>query len=246
MGNLVHNLSILSIVLVAVCAEFPAGIQKCHYGDSQCIKETTMKIINNFPGGIKDVNIPSIDPQFYDKIELKRNLGAVNLQLVLSNVNLYGFSKADILQMDGFTEDPKKLQVHFKVKKIEIIGDYKLRGEFLLFPMTGDGKSNNTLLDFDFFWNGTVKLIEKNNQKYLKLENYKARFTTSRIFFFFDNLFGGDKALAKSANEFFNENWKIFFDAMKPLLFKLTGQFFGSLLNGPFSKIPYTEFFLAE
>uniref|UniRef100_A0A7G3AJ96 Putative hemolymph juvenile hormone binding protein n=1 Tax=Lutzomyia longipalpis TaxID=7200 RepID=A0A7G3AJ96_LUTLO len=247
MGNSVYIFSLLFTLSSLTSAQFPPGIEKCHYGDSECIIQTASKIIVNFPRGIKEIGLPSIDPQFHEKIDLKRNLnGALNLQLFLRNVNLYGFSTAKILQMDGFTKEPKKLQVHFKADKLEVTGDYKLRGEFLLFPMTGEGKTNNTMLDFDFYWNGTVKLVEKDNEKYLKLENYKARFTTTRIFFFFDNLFGGDKALAKSANEFFNDNWRIFFDAMKPLLFKLVGQFFGTILNEPFSKIPYNNFFLED
>ncbi|GAB0088221.1 hypothetical protein DMENIID0001_026140 [Sergentomyia squamirostris] len=172
--------------------------------------------------------------------------GPINMQMLYRNMSIFGYSKAKILKIEGFTKDPTKIQIHFTLNKISIISDYKLKGQILLFPMEGAGKSNNTMLDWDFYWNATVKLVEKNNEKYLKLEKYNTRFTTSRIWFFFENLFNGDQTLGKTANDFFNDNWEFLFNEMKPILFKTAGKFFSTLVSIPFSKIPYKEFFQEE
>lgn len=67
-----------------------------------------------------------------------------------------------------------------------------------------------------------------------------------RIFFNFENLFGEDKALSQSANDFFNDQWTLFWDEMKPLLFKMSGKFFTAIFSQPFTDIPYRELFLED
>ncbi|XP_059610154.1 protein takeout-like [Phlebotomus argentipes] len=245
MERFVIVLSALIVLFHKAYAEFPPGIQKCRYGDSKCLRETASHIIKNFPGGIKEMNIQSIDPLFYDKIDVKKTTkGVLNIQLNLIDIDVYGFSNANILEIEGFTENPTNLYIHYTLDKVKVIGDYKMRAQILLFPMEGEGKCNYTMLDWDFKWNATVKLIEKDNQKYMKLLNHKTQFTTSRMYFHFDNLFNGDQALGQSANDFFNQNWQLFYDEMKPIMFKLSGKFFSSLVIEPFSKTPYKDFFL--
>ncbi|XP_055684512.1 protein takeout-like isoform X2 [Lutzomyia longipalpis] len=244
--SFVYKVPILFGILSLSFAELQ-GIKKCHYGDSACILETASTIIANYSNGVKELGIPTIDPLVYETADVKKiSSGALTAQLYLKNLKVYGYSTAKIYKIEGFTENPTKLEFHYKIPKITLSADYKLRGEFFSIPLNEQGKMNDTILNYDYFWNGTVKLVERNNEKYMKLENYRTKFTTSRIYFNFGNLFNGDKVLGDSANEFFNKNWKILFDTMKPILNKITGQFFGNLVSEPFSKIPYKQFFLED
>jgi len=47
------------------------------------------------------------------------------------------------------------------------------------------------------------------------------------------NLFGGNQELERSANELFNENWRVLFDVLRPVL----TQTFDTVLLDRFSKI---------
>lgn len=60
-----------------------------------------MNVIQNFPGGIKEMNLDSFDPLFYEKIDLKKESnGPLSLRMNFRNVNVYGFSRAKILKIE--------------------------------------------------------------------------------------------------------------------------------------------------
>lgn len=90
------------------------------------------------------------------------------------------------------------------------------------------------------------KAVTKNNKRYLKAENTKLTFTTSRLIFNLGNLYNGDKALGDGTNLFLNENWSDVFNELKKNVFDAFSQIVESVLNNIFAKVPYDELFVKE
>lgn len=87
------------------------------------------------------------------------------------------------------------------------------------------------------------KKIEKNGKIYMKPENTKLSFTTTRIYMRLDNLYNGDKILGESTNAFLNENWNEVFPEIRKSVFDALSQIVEYYMTNIFTKIPYDELF---
>lgn len=87
------------------------------------------------------------------------------------------------------------------------------------------------------------KKIEKNGQIYMKPENTKLTFTTTRIYLRLDNLYNGNKILGESTNVFLNENWNEVFSEIRNSVFDALAQIVEHYMTNIFTKIPYNELF---
>lgn len=112
------------------------------------------------------------------------------------------------------------------------------------------------------------KKVEKNGKVYMKPENTRLSFTTTRIYMRLDNLYNGDKvhinfeksdhfrkyylhqiflyflqALGESTNAFLNDSWNEVFPEIRKSVFDALSQIVESYLSNVFTKIPYNELF---
>ena len=83
-------------------------------------------------------SLPSIDPFFLSSVYINRSIGAFNVEGRISNSYVRG---AKFFTIKKVRLDPKKLVgytlLHFP--KIEIKGQYDLKGTVLMFPLMNKG-----------------------------------------------------------------------------------------------------------
>lgn len=60
----------------------------------------------------------------------------------------------------------------------------------------------------------------------------------------FENLFGGDKLLGTTMNQFLNENWQDILNELKPVLRKAIAKIVKGIVNPVFGKFAYNDLFL--
>ncbi|GAB0088222.1 uncharacterized protein DMENIID0001_026150 [Sergentomyia squamirostris] len=235
----------ISLAFVVISAKFPENVKKCHFGDSPCLIESSENVLRTSGNGNRGLGLIPIDPLHVDKVDIKQNEGGpVSISLFFKDIILKGLSQLKVYKMDGFDRNPRKIEMRARVDKLVLDANYKAKGQILVLPINGEGKCRLTFDNWDAGWKFSVNTITKNNKEYVKVDNSKLFFNTTRLHMYFENLFNGDKALSDNMNQFLNENWNILLTELMPSLTEAISQVLQGVISGPFSKIPYNELFL--
>lgn len=198
-------------------------------------------------GGIKELGVLPLEPFLIDKMEISQQADSpVNLEMVYTNIQMYGITGNKIQSIKGFDKDPLKSKVEISMfnEQFNFISDYDLNGRVLVLPVQGKGRCNLTFEGIDSTIKFTPKVVSKNGKDYLQIKKMVFHIKPSNLIMHFDNLFNGDKALTKTINEFLNQNWREIFDELRVVLDKSFGQVMQSIIDSVFIKIPYSELFL--
>ena len=127
---------------------------------------------------------------------------------------------------------------------MEFVGDYVMDGRILLLPITGQGKSNVTLVDLTTRHELTGEPVVKDGETYMRIKKYKVKFEPKLVKLYFENLFNGDKRLGDAMNSFMNDNWEIIFQELKGAYEDTFGYVFKEITNKLFTKVPMNRIFL--
>ncbi|XP_055681652.1 uncharacterized protein LOC129789028 [Lutzomyia longipalpis] len=233
------KLFLLSLAFVVISAKFPTNVKKCSYGDSQCLIQSSEEVLRSAGNGFPGLNLIPIDPLRVDKVDIRQNSESpVNINLFFRDIILNGLSQLKVYKMQGFVENPRKIEMRARLDKLVLNANYKARGRILLLPINGEGKCNLTFDNWDAGWRFTVNKVEKNNKEYVKVENSKLFFNTTRLHMDFENLFNGDRALSDNMNQFLNENWNVILTELKPARLMLFPKFYKMSLVDPSPRFP--------
>lgn len=147
------------------------------------------------------------------------------------------------------------LGYHVRTSKLNITCNYKLKGHILLLNLNSMGILTSNLgkyLKFSITYFSFIHSVssQDNLEFYVALKmqpkqgvdglafmNVTAIKTEivriDKIRVNLTNLFGGNRELERSANDLFNDNWRVLFDVMRPVL----TQTFDTILLDRFTKI---------
>ncbi|XP_014278509.1 protein takeout [Halyomorpha halys] len=232
-----------------ICSlSLPGGIKKCKNDKTlnDCIQKQSKAVTNALSKGDPKFGIPVVDPLFVPKIEQTQGGGtkSISLNLTLENINIFGFSKSEIVKTD-FDTSKKFLSLTFKVPKLKLVADYNMNGKFLVIPITGQGKVTVIMDNVEVVSTVIYKLEKKKGAEYAVFDpNPRLTYTTTKANYNLENLFNGDKALGDATNKMLNENWKEFTDAMGPGIAGGIGKVYGLVLSKMTSSMPFKELFL--
>ncbi|EDW83868.2 uncharacterized protein Dwil_GK13451 [Drosophila willistoni] len=240
-------LPILTLVLCqAVHAKFPDDPKACKYGDAACM----VKFMNNLikEKGIQgddDLNLLKLDPFPVAKMNIKQGGDSpVNIDLTFTNNDIIGLSNLKFKKAKGFGKDlAKKHELLFHAPSLRLEGPYDIKGQVLVLPISGSGKSNITLVKPDFIASFVGKPVVKDGQTYMEATNFKLNTKAERLWYFFGNLFNGDKALGDNMNAFLNDNWHAIFLECQESVQAAFSEVFQNIITTVFSKYPYEKFF---
>ncbi|XP_055679564.1 protein takeout-like [Lutzomyia longipalpis] len=241
--------SVVALIFICVCnaAQFPENLEKCRYGDSNCLTQVTQSIIKDHYNGLPELNLVQLDPVTIKTIAIENSGNrAVNIRLVFHNVTLHGLKDITITRITGFPEDfdGAKNEIEFSAPVFQLIGQYRINGRVLILPIQGNGQSNSTLENVKIRLRFTGRKMSKDGQDYLQTNNTKITMTSTKLWMNFENLFNGDKVLGDTTNAFLNENWMDIFNELKPNISKSYAAAIQTIINKVFAKFPYKEYFL--
>jgi len=89
----------------------------------------------------------------------------------------------------------------------------------------------------------TGKPYEKDGEIYMEATNLKLLAKPERLYYYFSNLFNGDKALGDNMNAFLNDNWEAIFKEVQNSMQSAFSEIFQAIISKVFSKYPYAKFF---
>ncbi|SPP83811.1 blast:Protein takeout [Drosophila guanche] len=264
------GLTLVLSLAVAVHADFPDDPKPCKYGDTECFVEFCNRLITEkATEGDDSLNLIQLDPLIVDKMVLKQgaNGSPVNIDLTFTNNKLYGnkdlrFKKMRYVlryfQMEanriyiyllhrGFGKEiATKHEMVMSSKVFSLVGEYAIKGQVLVLPISGTGYSNMTLMGSDVKISFTGKPVEKNGEMYMEASDLKYTVKPKDQHFYFTNLFNGDKTLGDTMNTFLNENSAAIFSETKESIEKAFSAVYEPLITRVFSKYPYAKYFAAE
>lgn len=148
----------------------------------------------------------------------------------------------------GFDRNPENDQheVHCRVPKLTIKGNYKVNGRVLVLPIQGDGKATIVLTNVDIDMKIKFKTIVKKGQEYIQIDAFKLIFDAENMKIQLTNLFNGNQALADSMLQVLNENWRDLLQELRPAITFAFEEIVKSIANRIFNKVPYYELFLKD
>lgn len=83
------------------CIEHLASdLQRCHYGDTECLKSIIPEYIQKLKNGRRDLNFVPLDPLQVDEVNIVQGAQSpVNINLKFRDMQCYGLSSAKILKV---------------------------------------------------------------------------------------------------------------------------------------------------
>ncbi|XP_041450951.1 protein takeout isoform X1 [Drosophila obscura] len=244
---------IVALVLclaVAVQADFPDDPKPCKYGDTECMVKFCNKLITDkATEGDASLNLVQLDPMTVDKMVLRQgaNGSPVSIDLTFTDNKLYGNKDVRFKKMRGFGKEiATKHEMVMSSKVFSLVGNYSIKGQILVLPISGSGYSNMTMIGADVKISFTGKPVERNGEIYMEASDLKYYLKPKSQHYYFSNLFNGDKTLGDTMNTFLNENGAAIFSETKETIENAFAALYEPLMTRVFSKYPYAKYFAAE
>ncbi|KAG5680724.1 hypothetical protein PVAND_010214 [Polypedilum vanderplanki] len=173
-------------------------------------------------------------------------IGDVNVQrtfnMKLTNLRIFGMANFKIEKLRINTEK-FKLEMIISIPRIDGTANYSMRMMIALLNLQGNG-SHDILMENV---RAHVKMIGsryvRNNVEYLKIDSCEVRIKAAKLKVYFDNLFNGQKALERTANDVINQNIELITGEVYPIIENVMAQKLLKISNIIFNYAPFDEFF---
>ncbi|CAH1369259.1 hypothetical protein MTP99_010726 [Tenebrio molitor] len=219
----------------------PEYIIPCYKSDpeiNKCLQHTFNHLRPYLLTGIKDIDVPSIDPLKIDRLLMENGQGAFRIRALFHNVTASGGSnytinkiKADVINYN--------IELGFKLPRVEIKGKYEVNGNVLLFPVRSKGDFWAIFLDVDAAARIFGKEFQdKDNTRYMKIEKLLIDFRLQKSRFRVRDNINHGNIIGEAMNQFLNNNANEIIAEMKPAANAAIAKHFKAFLNGAFLKLP--------
>ncbi|XP_055923692.1 protein takeout-like [Eupeodes corollae] len=213
---------------------------------TKCSTNSIQKLFIEFAKGIPGLKVGKpIDPFFIKKLVYKQDNNQVaTITANLTNLVTKGFAKT-IVKESKVSKKDFSWETTLLVPKLRIDGHYKMEGKILVVPLQGNGEMFIECDDLTIKMHTKTRLYEKGGFTFYNVTGVRIDISISKLKTRFDNLFNGNKEIEDSTNEFFNENWRDLFEALRPVLIQtIEGVLLGQL-QAYFHYVP-ANFFVSD
>ncbi|XP_005184810.4 circadian clock-controlled protein daywake-like isoform X2 [Musca domestica] len=169
--------------------------------------------INDVPG-LKWI---SLDPYKVKRVKVTANTSVLNVtmefkKLVLTGLIQSKIEKVSVTNGEIFTMD-------MKIPKVNIKGNYIMKGNVLVLNLDGKGPFNIDLGDIELRFVVKSKRVSRDSEEFFEVQSVKTNVKhLGSLHVKFNNLFGDNETLTDSANDVFNQNWHDLLGLMRPVI----------------------------
>ncbi|KAH8311345.1 hypothetical protein KR044_005734 [Drosophila immigrans] len=215
---------------------------------TKCSTNSIQKLMDQIAIGIPELakTFGPLDPLRIRDIVFKQDNNEVaTLRANLTDVNIKGYSKIQIKEVRVSKKDYSWKTKVF-IPKTRMDAKYKMEGRILIIPLTGTGNMVVEIENLDVVMLTKTHLYEKGGFTFYNITSIKAKLNMTRARIHMDNLFNGQsKEVERGTNEFFNENWRDVYEALRPLITETVENVLLELLSAVFHLIP-ANFFIED
>ncbi|XP_047522209.1 protein takeout-like [Pieris napi] len=212
-----HSLVILNIIFVSIVCAIPVPFEltKCLSTDSKCLKSVTQALIPKFAPGLPIFNIKSLDPMEIEKVDAS----TPNLKLFLSNMKVTGLKGCTAKKVER--DAAKKMISVTLLCTVDAEGNYDMKGRLLFLPLEGNDKFQVKLNKAIFKVEGKYDEITRDGKAYWDIKTWDHAYKLQeKSSVHFENLFNGNKDLAKAAQDVIESNGNEIIDEVGPPVVK--------------------------
>ncbi|KAH8267949.1 hypothetical protein KR026_011624 [Drosophila bipectinata] len=237
---------------VAFYTEKPDFLPSCRIyepGFTKCSTNSIQKLLDQLNIGIPEVleRFGPFDPMKVRDIVFKQDNNEVaTIRANLTDLVVKGFSKTKVKESRVSKKD-FGWQTKLFLPKMRLDGRYDMAGRILLIPLSGSGKIFIEIDDMDILLITKTRLYEKGGFTFDNVTSVRVQqLKLTKVRTYLDNLFNGrSKEVERSTNEFFNENWRDFYEALKPLIIETVENILYDVMSTVFHLIP-ANFFVED
>ncbi|XP_052835252.1 uncharacterized protein LOC128251987 [Drosophila gunungcola] len=244
-------LDIELVSAVAYYTEKPAFLPSCRIyepGFTKCSTNSIQKLLDQLNIGIPEVveRFGPFDPMRVRDIVFKQDNNEVaTIRANLTELVVKGFSKTQVKESRVSKKD-FGWQTKIFLPKMRLDGKYEMAGRILLIPLSGSGKIFIEIDDLDILLLTKTRLYEKGGFTFDNVTAVRAQLNLTKVRTYLDNLFNGrSKEVERSTNQFFNDNWRDFYEALKPLIVETVENILYDVMGTVFHLIP-ANFFVED
>ncbi|XP_037959592.1 uncharacterized protein LOC119688965 [Teleopsis dalmanni] len=247
---------LILLCLIGVCVSKPASKEsdsvngmpnfpKCSATDSninECMKSLFQQMVPLTKNGIKELNIPPLDPFVIEKSNYQYSNGAVQGRITVRNVRVHGMSNAVVENVD-FRLNGDKLDVDFiaKVPNMAVEGTYKAEMKINDVKMTPKGVFNVSMTDITIKSHPSGELYERDGHTYLRLTSFDSQPEVGDMHIYATGLVP-DPNLNTLLLDYVNQYWRPIYTAMLPETRSTWEPFMLQTANDILSKTPFDMF----
>ncbi|XP_017480867.1 PREDICTED: uncharacterized protein LOC108370117 [Rhagoletis zephyria] len=231
--------------------EKPDFMQTCRINEPEFVKCSTssiQKLMDQLGKGIPEIMevIGTFDPLKLKPIQFAQdNQGAVTLHANLTEMVATGLSKL-VIKESKVSKKDYSWETKIYIPKLRLEGQYKMAGRILLIPLNGAGHMFIEIEKLNILMRTKTRLYEKGGFTFYNVTKIRMDLAPGGLKTNFENIFNGNsKEVERSTNLFFNENWRDFFEALRPLVTETVETTLLDILQKVFHLIP-ANFFVED
>uniref|UniRef100_A0A1I8NZD8 Uncharacterized protein n=1 Tax=Stomoxys calcitrans TaxID=35570 RepID=A0A1I8NZD8_STOCA len=249
MGILLTLLPAVKIYAQKALAEKPAFLNPCtlHSPElSECFSKNFQSTVSEWRAGVPGLkSIGGLDPLYVKRVGIQHTQSPLEIDVDLLNIAFTGLAGVSVKQSDY---DIKKLTdvSTLLVPKFAIVSDYKMKGKILNFNLNANGKMQINVDDFLCKIYLHFKLRDSDGFTFTDIDKLRVEIVSiGGLNINMENLFNGDKSLEDSVNSLFNENWRDFFEFLRPAITSAVETVMRDRLTKLFAYVP-AKYFIAD
>ncbi|KAI5713815.1 uncharacterized protein LOC103517165 [Diaphorina citri] len=243
---LLFTIVMVTISLNQAARKIPSYIPKCKADDPQlekCILDGVEKVRPHLANGIREINVPPVEPFAIDKLQVDRNNNNLKMKLVLTHMKAYGCSTFKINTFK-VTKDGAEGTITFPT--LNVTADFDINGSVFNQKMKGTGIFSANLKNVKVNVNMKVKTID--NGKYVQMKDMHFKIVNKSLGSNSDvkllpspNAQGKDAKMLKDALRFFNDNREQVYELALPIVEETGREIVLNIGNNVLKAIPIQD-----
>ncbi|KAK4879066.1 hypothetical protein RN001_007212 [Aquatica leii] len=227
----------------------PADYLKiCHLNDknySDCVISSINHLRSYLKDGIKEINVPPMEPLEIDRFSFDNKLGNSLLATNMSDVSMKGVSTFNIIKLvHTSTKKGHTFRIEANIPKIHVEGNYEVNTKLVNVDLHGKGPFTVDLVDYHFECMAKGKKTDVNGDVYLKFATMQCNSVIANASIYLHNLFGGGNlALEKAANEAISQNSASLYQQFRPVVSDVVRNKLTDVANNITMSFKYEELF---
>jgi len=195
------------------------------------------------PTGIPELDLRPTEPLKIENIQFKTRPGiGVQIDSEFSNVIVRHLSNF-VTNRISADLDQRTLFISLTVPIVQIRGNYRVDGNVFVFQISGNGPFMATLSGVTGVGSAAIEPVGPPGNKKLSIKRTNIDFDIASAQVQLDNLFDGRApAVAKTVNDFINQNSGLIINEVKPQIREQVTGLVQSVMNDAFSQLPADDF----
>ncbi|XP_034660714.1 uncharacterized protein LOC117896484 [Drosophila subobscura] len=236
---------------VAFYTEKPSYIESCRIYEpafTNCSTRSIQRFMNQVIKGIPEIDesFGPIDPMKQDQLVFQQdNSDIATISANLTDMLIRGFGKMVIKESKVSKKDFSWLtKIYLPTMRLDC--KYQMIGRILLVPLRGGGDMFLEIDDLNILMSTKTHLYEKGGYTFYNVTSTRVKLDVGKVKTHMGNLFNGQsKEVERGTNQFFNDNWRDLFEALRPLVAETVERTLLKLLQKLFNLIP-ANFFVED